>query len=69
MFEYKISSKSKKSKARVGFLKTPHGGIITPVFMPVGTVGAVKTMSPADLETAGAEIILANTYHLHLRPG
>lgn len=69
MFEYKINSKSKKSKARVGFFKTPHGDIITPVFMPVGTVGAVKTMSPADLETAGAEIILANTYHLHLRPG
>lgn len=47
----------------------PHGEVETPVFMPVGTVGAVKTMSPRDLEEAGAQIILANTYHLYLRPG
>jgi len=69
MFEFKLLNKSKRSKARVGIFKTPHGEITTPVFMPVGTVGAVKTMTPEDLESAGAEIILANTYHLHLRPG
>lgn len=69
MFEYKISAKSKKSKARIGVLQTPHGEIETPVFMPVGTVGAVKTMSERDLREIGTQIILANTYHLYLRPG
>ncbi len=69
MFEFEITQQSKKSKARTGVFKTPHGDICTPVFMPVGTVGAVKTMTPDDLETVGAQIILANTYHLYLRPG
>jgi queuine tRNA-ribosyltransferase len=53
----------------MGVFSTPHGEIETPVFMPVGTVAAVKTMSPDDLKQAGAQIILANTYHLYLRPG
>lgn len=69
MFEFKIKSKSKNSKARIGEFVTPHGIIETPVFMPVGTVGAVKTMTPNDLEEVGSQIILANTYHLYLRPG
>lgn len=69
MFEFTISKKSKKSKARIGKFITPHGAIQTPVFMPVGTVGAVKTMTPADLEDLGSQIILGNTYHLYLRPG
>jgi len=69
VFEYKILKRSKVSKARIGVFSTPHGEIETPVFMPVGTVGAVKTMSPADLKGVGATIILANTYHLYLRPG
>ncbi|MFA7257720.1 MAG: tRNA guanosine(34) transglycosylase Tgt [Kiritimatiellales bacterium] len=69
MFEYKIKTSSKKSKARIGEFTTPHGVIETPVFMPVGTVGAVKTLKPGDLEELGAQIILANTYHLCLRPG
>ena len=69
MFEYKIKTRSKKSKARIGEFTTPHGVIETPVFMPVGTVGAVKTMTPNDLETVGSQIILSNTYHLYLRPG
>jgi queuine tRNA-ribosyltransferase len=55
--------------ARAGTFVTPHGSISTPVFMPVGTLGTVKALDPDDLLAAGAEIILANTYHLHLRPG
>jgi queuine tRNA-ribosyltransferase len=55
--------------ARVGRLRTPHGDIDTPVFMPVGTLGAVKGVLHRDLEELGADIILGNTYHLFLRPG
>ena len=55
--------------ARAGCLSTPHGVVQTPVFMPVGTQGTVKGLTPAMLEEAGAHIILANTYHLYLRPG
>jgi len=55
--------------ARAGVLETPHGPIETPVFMPVGTRAAVKAITPRDLEDAGAQIILGNTYHLYLRPG
>lgn len=69
MFSFKIQQKSKISKARTGIFQTPHGPINTPVFMPVGTVGAVKTMMPSELEKLGSEIILGNTYHLYLRPG
>ena len=56
-------------KARAGRLVTDHGEILTPVFMPVGTAGSVKAMSPDDLEDTGSQIILGNTYHLFLRPG
>jgi queuine tRNA-ribosyltransferase len=56
-------------KARAGLLKTDHGEVRTPVFMPVGTQAAVKAVTPAILEDVGAQIILANTYHLVLRPG
>ena len=55
--------------ARAGTFNTPHGAIETPVFMPVGTLGTVKALDPDDLKAAGAGMILANTYHLHLRPG
>jgi queuine tRNA-ribosyltransferase len=55
--------------ARRGRLTTPHGAVETPAFMPVGTQGAVKSLTPADLREVGAEIVLANTYHLFLRPG
>lgn len=55
--------------SRTGVLRTPHGAIQTPIFMPVGTVGSVKAIAPDDLEAIGAEIILGNTYHLYLRPG
>ncbi len=55
--------------ARTGSLQTPHGNIATPAFMPVGTRGTVKTVDAVDLESAGAQMVLANTYHLMLRPG
>jgi len=55
--------------ARAGRLETPHGTVQTPAFMPVGTQGTVKAMTPEELEEAGADIILANAYHLYLRPG
>ena len=69
LFKFEILKKSKKSKARVGRIHTPHGIINTPAFLPVGTQATVKTMSPRNLDEIGAEIILANTYHLLLRPG
>ncbi len=56
-------------KSRAGWLKTAHGAIPTPIFMPVGTVGSVKAVAPDDLQAIGAPIILGNTYHLYLRPG
>ncbi len=55
--------------ARTGTFVTPHGGVQTPAFMPVGTLATVKSLDPDDLRTAGASMILANAYHLHLRPG
>ncbi|HYM65066.1 MAG TPA: tRNA guanosine(34) transglycosylase Tgt, partial [Candidatus Sulfotelmatobacter sp.] len=66
---FKITKKDKKTKARAGIIKTPHGNIETPIFIPVGTNGTVKSVSPRDLQEMGAQVILANTYHLHLRPG
>jgi queuine tRNA-ribosyltransferase len=58
-----------EGKARAGLLTTRHGVVETPVFMPVGTQATVKAMTPEELRTAGAQIILGNTYHLHVRPG
>ena len=55
--------------ARRGRLCTAHGAVDTPAFMPVGTAGAVKALTPRELDAAGASVVLANTYHLHLRPG
>jgi queuine tRNA-ribosyltransferase len=55
--------------ARAGVLTLPHGDVLTPAFMPVGTYGAVRGLHPEEVERAGAQIILGNTYHLHLRPG
>ena len=65
MFEVTASD----GRARRGRLLTPHGPVETPAFMPVGTAGAVKAVTPRDLAAAGAVLLLANTYHLHLRPG
>mgnify|MGYP003289300395 CR=1 FL=1 len=66
---FNIIHKNKNSKARTGFLTLPHGTVQTPVFMPVGTNATVKAITNDDLEEIGFEIILANTYHLYLRPG
>ncbi|MDI6807871.1 MAG: tRNA guanosine(34) transglycosylase Tgt [Candidatus Eisenbacteria bacterium] len=66
---YKVEAECPQSKARSGVIETTHGPVKTPVFMPVGTQASVKTLSPRDLEECGAEIVLANTYHLYLRPG
>jgi queuine tRNA-ribosyltransferase len=67
MFTFKLTHQD--GLARRGELQTPHGVIQTPAFMPVGTRGAVKAVTHRDVEDVGAEIILGNTYHLHLRPG
>jgi queuine tRNA-ribosyltransferase len=65
----KFSLKNSDDKARTGVIETSRGTIQTPAFMPVGTQGTVKAMSPEELKEMGAEIILSNTYHLYLRPG
>ncbi len=68
--KYSIEAKDNLSKARAGVLETPHGKIQTPIFMPVGTIGSVKTVTQQDLKAdVKAQIILGNTYHLYLRPG
>jgi len=68
-FEFQVQSNCSDTRARTGVLQTPHGAIETPVFMPVGTKATVKAMTPEELEETGAQIILANTFHLALRPG
>ncbi len=66
-FEFVVEARSRR--ARAGRLSTPHGEIRTPIFMPVGTAGSVKGLTSTQLEEIGAQIILANTYHMHVRPG
>ncbi|MEB1808038.1 MAG: tRNA guanosine(34) transglycosylase Tgt [Bacillaceae bacterium] len=66
---YELIKTCKQSGARLGKIHTPHGVIETPIFMPVGTLATVKTMSPDELKEINAQIILSNTYHLWLRPG
>ena len=68
-FEFELLHIDKKTGARRGRLHTPHGVVETPIFMPVGTQATVKGMSPDELKELQAQIILSNTYHLHLRPG
>lgn len=67
--EFRITHKDSSTGARCGIIATARGNIETPVFMPVGTQGTVKALTPEDLTDAGAQIILSNTYHLYLRPG
>lgn len=69
MFDFQVHNKSSRTQARTGTFTTPHGDIKTPVFMPVGTKASVKTLSNEDLQELGAQITLANTYHLVIRPG
>lgn len=66
---FELIHEDKTTGARAGIMHTDHGDIETPCFMPVGTQASVKTLDQADMENLGAQIILGNTYHLHLRPG
>ncbi len=69
MFKFDLLSTDSTTAARRGRITTPHGTIETPIFMPVGTHAAMKAMTPAQVQECGAQIILSNTYHLHLKPG
>jgi len=69
VIEFQVIKQHSHSAARLGRLLTPHGEIQTPVFMPVGTQGTIKALSPEDVIQCGSNIILGNTYHLYLRPG
>jgi queuine tRNA-ribosyltransferase len=68
-FKFEITARDPSTRARAGLIYTPHGTVETPCFMPVGTAATVKSLTQEHLEQLGAEIILANTYHLYLRPG
>jgi len=68
-FSFELRATDLHSRARLGLLQTRRGPIQTPVFMPVGTQATIKTLHPAEVERLGAQIVLANTYHLMLRPG
>ena len=67
--KFNILKTDVNSSARTGIIKTDHGEIQTPIFMPIGTQGAVKTVTPTELKSVKTQIILGNTYHLYLRPG
>lgn len=68
-FGFDILHEDTGTRARLGTFHTPHGDVATPAFMPVGTLGTVKGVDPGRLRETGAQMILANTYHLALRPG
>lgn len=68
-FGFEEIARDKTTKARAGIVHTAHGSFETPIFMPVGTQGTVKALTPRDLTEAGAQIILANAYHIYIRPG
>ncbi len=69
MLKFELQARSGETEARCGRFETARGEVRTPVFMPVGTLGSVKALTPDELQGAGAQIILGNTYHLYLRPG
>ncbi len=69
MHSFSLQKTSPQSQARIGELSTPHGKVPTPVFLPVGSQGAVKTLTPQEVKDIGCKMLLANTYHLYLRPG
>ena len=69
MIEFKILKKSKKSRARLGILKTPHGEIETPSLVPVATQAVVKTLTSDEVKQTKSQILICNTFHLHLKPG
>lgn len=69
MIDFRILKKSKKSNARIGILKTPHGEIETPCFVPVATQAVVKTLTSDEVKKTKSQILISNTFHLHLKPG
>lgn len=69
MSRFSFSLEKQNAAARAGVFRTPHGDVLTPCFMPVGTQGTVKGIDPRELEAMGATVLLGNAYHLHLRPG
>ncbi|MBD2343141.1 tRNA guanosine(34) transglycosylase Tgt [Anabaena subtropica] len=69
IFSFQSLARCSQTKARAGVFFTPHGPVETPRFMPVGTLANVKTVTPAQLKETGAQMVLSNTYHLHLQPG
>ena len=68
-FSFEVQHIEKHTGARAGVFHTPHGDVLTPVYMPVGTQATVKGVFPRDLKDAGSSIVLSNTYHLYMRPG
>ena len=66
---FEIKKRDIKSRARLGVVHTTHGDIQTPIYMPVGTQAVVKAMTSQEMHEIGTQILLSNTYHLHLRPG
>ena len=68
-FSFTLDARDPSTAGRAGTIATGHGAVLTPAFMPVGTAGSVKTLTPDELHAAGCDILLANTYHLSLRPG
>jgi queuine tRNA-ribosyltransferase len=68
-FRFSVEHADRETAARAGVWQTPHGAVETPAFMPVGTIGSVKGLTPDQLREAGVQMVLANTYHLALRPG
>ena len=69
MFNFEVTSSCSNTEARTGIFHTPNGQVSTPRFMPVGTLGTVKGISSNQLKSTGSEMILSNTFHLHLQPG
>ena len=69
MFGFEINAHCANTSARCGTFETPHGPVHTPRFMPVGTLATVKGISTEQLGRTGAQMVLSNTYHLHLQPG
>src|SRR5437899_7907417 len=68
-FRFDVVAADPSSGLRAGLLHTPHGVVPTPSFMPVGTLGTVKSLTPADVRATGAQVVLGNSYHLALQPG
>ena len=69
MFDFEVTSSCSNTEARTGIFHTPNGLVATPKFMPVGTSATVKGISSKQLKSTGSEMILSNTFHLHLQPG